>query len=185
MNTKPRCELCGEPMPDGEEMFRLHGYSGPCPKPPKPRDRRAESALKDLRIAVFKALPETGWDGHASDCATHNDPAYPNGECDCGAEASEVRLQKPDWTAACEAMRWLNEVEIAQGGTNGPTIKLRAALAALEAELAAPPDLAARVAELEAALRNLLNDTQHSEHHCGDEACPVSIARAVLAKETQ
>lgn len=50
---------------------------------------------------------------------------------------------------------------------------------------AAPPDLAARVAELEAALRNLLNDTQHSEHHCGDEACPVSIARAVLAKETQ
>ena len=50
---------------------------------------------------------------------------------------------------------------------------------------ASPPDLAARVEELEAALRNLLNDTQHSEHHCGDEACPVSIARAVLAKETQ
>lgn len=22
--------------------------------------------------------------GHASDCATHNMPAYPNGECDCG-----------------------------------------------------------------------------------------------------
>lgn len=24
-------------------------------------------------------------DGHNSDCATHNEPAYPNGECDCGA----------------------------------------------------------------------------------------------------
>jgi hypothetical protein len=23
-------------MPDGEEMFKLHGYSGPCPKPPLP-----------------------------------------------------------------------------------------------------------------------------------------------------
>ena len=23
-------------------------------------------------------------DGHMSDCATHNMPAYPNGECDCG-----------------------------------------------------------------------------------------------------
>lgn len=28
------CELCGEPMPRGEEMFRFHGHSGPCPKPP-------------------------------------------------------------------------------------------------------------------------------------------------------
>ena len=25
------CELCGEPMPAGEEMFKYHGYSGPCP----------------------------------------------------------------------------------------------------------------------------------------------------------
>jgi hypothetical protein len=26
------CELCGQPMPPGEEMFRFHGYSGPCPE---------------------------------------------------------------------------------------------------------------------------------------------------------
>jgi hypothetical protein len=25
------CELCGKPMPPGEEMFKYHGYSGPCP----------------------------------------------------------------------------------------------------------------------------------------------------------
>jgi hypothetical protein len=31
-----RCGLCGEPMPPGEEMFKFHGYSGPCPKPPLP-----------------------------------------------------------------------------------------------------------------------------------------------------
>lgn len=30
----PNCELCGEPMPNGEEMFRYHGNSGPCQKPP-------------------------------------------------------------------------------------------------------------------------------------------------------
>jgi len=29
----PACGLCGEPMPPGEEMFKHHGYSGPCPKP--------------------------------------------------------------------------------------------------------------------------------------------------------
>lgn len=32
--SHPVCALCGEPMPDGEEMFKFHGYSGPCPKPP-------------------------------------------------------------------------------------------------------------------------------------------------------
>ena len=32
--TKKLCEICGEPMPDGEEMFKFHGYSGKCPKPP-------------------------------------------------------------------------------------------------------------------------------------------------------
>ncbi len=31
------CEICGEPMPDGETMFKFHGYSVPCPKLPLPR----------------------------------------------------------------------------------------------------------------------------------------------------
>lgn len=34
--TTPVCELCGDPMPAGEEMFKFHGYSGPCPKPRLP-----------------------------------------------------------------------------------------------------------------------------------------------------
>lgn len=33
MNDAHRCEICGEPMPQGEEMFKYHGYSGSCPKP--------------------------------------------------------------------------------------------------------------------------------------------------------
>ena len=33
MSEPVRCQLCGEPMPPGEEMFNYHGYSGPCPKP--------------------------------------------------------------------------------------------------------------------------------------------------------
>lgn len=53
------CELCGEPMPKGEEMFKFHGYSGPCPKPPMPRppseiDRlRAALAAHDRRIEAL------------------------------------------------------------------------------------------------------------------------------------
>lgn len=34
MTKKSKCGLCGEPMPPGERMFKYHGYSGPCPKPP-------------------------------------------------------------------------------------------------------------------------------------------------------
>lgn len=34
MSDPVMCELCGEPMTAGEEMFKYHGYSGPCPKPP-------------------------------------------------------------------------------------------------------------------------------------------------------
>ena len=50
----PKCELCGEPMPAGEEMFKFHGYSGPCPKSPLPEpakeDTRAATTLTDSMI---------------------------------------------------------------------------------------------------------------------------------------
>lgn len=44
------CELCGEPMPPGEQMFKFHGYSGPCPKPPLPK------AAPDFQAAFKHAL---------------------------------------------------------------------------------------------------------------------------------
>ena len=33
------CEICGEPMQEGEEMFNFHGSLGPCPKPPLPKPK--------------------------------------------------------------------------------------------------------------------------------------------------
>lgn len=58
------CELCGEPMPNGEEVFRYHGYSGPCPKKPIPRNRQecdcdgyhTFDELYDHRITLYIAL---------------------------------------------------------------------------------------------------------------------------------
>lgn len=43
----PDCEICGEPMPEGESMFKFHGFSGPCPKPPLPK-RTAYYELKPV-----------------------------------------------------------------------------------------------------------------------------------------
>jgi hypothetical protein len=50
-NNQPnKCALCGEPMPPGEQMFKFHGYSGPCPKPPlqKPIPTNPQEELDDL-----------------------------------------------------------------------------------------------------------------------------------------
>lgn len=38
------CEICGQPMPTGEEMFKYHGYSGKCPS----------SATREWRDRPFK-----------------------------------------------------------------------------------------------------------------------------------
>lgn len=50
-----KCELCGEPMPEGETMFKIHGYSGPCPKPPLPKQRPEwiEAAAKECAANVL------------------------------------------------------------------------------------------------------------------------------------
>ena len=49
-----------------------------------------EQCAEEVRVERRrKALAELTTNGklndeHASDCATHNEPAYPNGLCDCG-----------------------------------------------------------------------------------------------------
>lgn len=49
------CILCGESMPPGEEMFKFHGYSGPCPKPPLPKKRAEwiDAAAKECADRVL------------------------------------------------------------------------------------------------------------------------------------
>ena len=50
MSERPKCIICGEPMPEGEEMFKFHGYSGNCPKPPLPKSdtQRTEKESKEV-----------------------------------------------------------------------------------------------------------------------------------------
>lgn len=56
-----KCELCGEPMPIGEEMFKFHGFSGPCPKPPMSRIAQKaviEYSLRESRDGKWYILIE-------------------------------------------------------------------------------------------------------------------------------
>lgn len=56
MTEIAKCEICGEPMPQGETMFKFHGYSGPCPKPPllQPHQRRVVTEKKELDEKLTK-----------------------------------------------------------------------------------------------------------------------------------
>jgi len=56
MSEQPKCELCGEPMPAGEEMFKYHGYSGPCPKPPLVKDTSANDLLAECEKTASQCL---------------------------------------------------------------------------------------------------------------------------------
>ena len=83
--------------------------------------------------------------------ATH---AIPCAQADGGPrQAPRVMNEAPKWTAIDEAMRWLNEVETVQGGANGPTIKLRAAILAILAILEHGAQTGAGVEELRAITR--------------------------------
>ncbi len=58
MSDESKCELCGEPMPAGEEMFKIHGYSGPCPAPALPRVDWIEKASKEIAGNVLVGCVE-------------------------------------------------------------------------------------------------------------------------------
>ena len=50
--------------------------------------RCIDSAITDCQFTAPTAV-------HASDCAMHNAPAYPAGECDCGALWPNVGIEPP------------------------------------------------------------------------------------------
>lgn len=53
---KAVCSICGEPMPKGEEMFKIHGYSCACPKPPL-KESDAKEELKE-KIREMLHIPQ-------------------------------------------------------------------------------------------------------------------------------
>jgi hypothetical protein len=70
IEERPKCGLCGEPMPAGEEMFNYHGYSGNCPK----KETRPETYIEEQDMCKQTAFPvpcpDCGGSGQVSDDAT-------------------------------------------------------------------------------------------------------------------
>lgn len=57
MTDTAKCTLCGDPMPPGEEMFKFHGYSGPCPKPSKPKEEKPSGLYCKYKIERTDGKP--------------------------------------------------------------------------------------------------------------------------------
>jgi len=108
MTEVSKCELCGEPMPEGEQMFKYHGYSGPCPKPPlaKPPGLNFSAALMYLKEG--RRVARAGWNGKGMwliliepGNAMHTGRgggAYPMQRC-IGMKTFENNMQ-PGWLAS-------------------------------------------------------------------------------------
>jgi len=104
---QPVCDLCGEPMPLGEEMFKYHGYSGPCPKPPKPKPappvgaeqwRPIGDAAKSERPVLLGAeLPDGTWAYDVGHWATEEERRIQVGDCGGPCRCPEYDLDEPYW----------------------------------------------------------------------------------------
>src|SRR5262245_513542 len=76
------CELCGEPMPVGEEAFKYHGYSGPCPKPMKPLPEWKTGAVVEYIFRYMVGDDGTFW----IDVLVNREPYAHVGPFDTAAE---------------------------------------------------------------------------------------------------
>jgi len=54
MSKDHKCALCGEPMPEGETMFKYHGYSGPCPAPPLKKGQLDPAGVPKEPLSVLE-----------------------------------------------------------------------------------------------------------------------------------
>lgn len=100
-----------------------------APEAAKPETERADIDEQQIREAGRVVASQNGheYPGESED-------AYLAGFKACAAllaadsKAGGELDQSPVWNAQSEAIYWLNEIEKCQGGANGPTIKLRAAI---------------------------------------------------------
>jgi hypothetical protein len=71
MSDPAKCELCGEPMPPGEEMFKFHGYSGNCPKPFLPRPIKVAIGIS-VKCPVTKEILGVEQPIQLTNCLQHD-----------------------------------------------------------------------------------------------------------------
>lgn len=65
------CEICGDPMPPNEQMFKFHGYSGKCPKPPL---KKKTLIFQIEKSVLHNKPPEQAWHELLKECSESQMP---------------------------------------------------------------------------------------------------------------
>lgn len=100
--TTATCGLCGRPMPEGEEMFRYHGHSGPCP---------SEAEQVDSETAGIVALSEAAqgefvhYFGRMQQAAYENSVAHGWHEEPNMEDGTRIALMHSELSEALEGLR--------------------------------------------------------------------------------
>lgn len=118
MTDEARCQLCGELMPEGEEMFNYHGYSGPCPKPPEAgapicSDCEADPCGEACRCPCHKrriSPPKACAEPLSAEAGGENARFNNTGGSTCGFSAEQYALAYLEWRA--------NQFEVYDGDGN-------------------------------------------------------------------
>lgn len=128
-----KCELCGEPMPPNEEMFKFHGYSGPCPKPPLPKQKTGIELIADERQRQIRV---EGWTAEHDAGHTNRELAQA-AACYLRAYATQNNVCPDDWPWE---EKWWKPGEIHRGDFDITTVIKAGALAAAELDRKLRPD---------------------------------------------
>ena len=96
--------------------------------------------------------------------------------------ALHLMAQRPDMDLFRENARLREELDLKDGLLNQAKGELARLRANQETDMSAVSECIEENIRLLAALRNLLDDTQHDEHHCTDPVCPVRIASAAISE---
>jgi hypothetical protein len=95
-------------------------------------------------------------------------------------------VNAPEWDAASEAMLHLNDIEAMQGGANGPTIRLRAAIEALRREMKDTPLTDQNVSKKQKNIDTSFNvywSAVFKDEYCGCGECKSPIGHGRTEQE--
>jgi len=117
MSEIAKCALCGEPMPHGEEMFKYHGYSGDCPKPPLSAALAKEPAAQQDH-AKIELPPEVEVDPATNQPYGHFSWRELYEQMRAAAVALQERCERAE--AALKHIKWIKDCGIDSGAGNHP-----------------------------------------------------------------
>lgn len=96
-------------MPEGEEMFNFHGYSGPCPRPPLPRGPTKDEEIAKLKAELAEAQEQI--------TPVPRSVVIDRLQAELAAAREEIAKLKPDaerWNRLCDLWAASNELALMQ-----------------------------------------------------------------------